>query len=398
MSYPGEVRCAVLFGLLAVVACNRDEGKPRISRDRSERPRRIIEPPSGVVRSLPPHAIRAEGVGPFKLNERLDSVLLQLPGGPRITQFDITNVVHRTLIRAEEDTVLIGGADSTGTASFIAVVDPKVARTENGIHVGATRTEIDKAIGAPILEVDRARDPRVRVGDTLRNLRVILDGDRGTAGALVLVSDPRPPAEPSGCTRPISPRGIGACLGTSEAGEVITTTGDDLQIEAPDGARIGALHIDHLVFAAPLRNPVDGRDELMAITRIDEPTQRTWSIQSYRLDGKLARSIEPTPIYQMSSANARWIGGELRDVEIYAELTARADAIEVGGLLTIANGDKIRYVMTLSTSVVPRRHARPAAVGSAGSAAASADPTDAAIAPTTAPKLTPDADPGDGSD
>src|SRR5205809_539568 len=124
----------LLIGVVLAGACTRDtpEKPTKVSRDQ-ERPRRIIEPPSGVVRPLPPHAIRAEGVGPYKLGERLDTLLDQQPSGPRITLFEITNVVHRTLIRAEDDTVLIGGADQSGNASFVAVVGPEVARTENGV-------------------------------------------------------------------------------------------------------------------------------------------------------------------------------------------------------------------------------------------------------------------------
>ena len=39
-------------------------------------------------------------------------------------------------------------------------------------------------------------------------------------------------------------------------------------------------------------------------------------------------------VYQLSNANARWIGADLHDVELYLELTGRPDGIDVGGLLT----------------------------------------------------------------
>ncbi|MCX5743910.1 MAG: hypothetical protein NT062_15580 [Proteobacteria bacterium] len=357
-------------GVLAIVlllgACSDARDKPHIQRDRAERPRRIIEPPSGIVRSLPPHAIRAEGVGPYRLGERLDTLLEQLPGGPRIALFDIPNFVHRSLIRAEDDTVLIGGAEPSGTASFVAVIGPEVARTESGIHVGVAREDLDHALGPIVEDLDRARDPRVLIGEHLRNLSVILDGKR--ARALVVTANARPviPPDPTACIRPArTDRAFGACMtatGIGSAapptGELVEVTGDDVVISSLDGVRLAVLHLPTLVFAAPLRNPVDGRDELVAIMRSDEPNARTWSLVAYRLDGKLVRTIEPTMIYQLSSANVRWIGGELRDVEIYAELIARPDAIETGGLLTIENGGKLRYVMTISSSVVPRRHAK----------------------------------------
>jgi len=55
----------------------------------------------------------------------------------------------------------------------------------------------------------------------------------------------------------------------------------------------------------------------------------------------------------------RWIGADLRDVELYLELTSRPDAIEVGGLLTTPGSPrtatKIRDVVVIANASVPRK-------------------------------------------
>ena len=64
--------------VLVLVASCSDHGKPEVQRD-PERQRRVIEPPSGRVRPLPPHAIRGDGVGPYRLRASLAELLEQLP-------------------------------------------------------------------------------------------------------------------------------------------------------------------------------------------------------------------------------------------------------------------------------------------------------------------------------
>jgi hypothetical protein len=130
------------------------------------------------------------------------------------------------------------------------------------------------------------------------------------------------------------------------------------------------LHVPNLVFAVPLRNPIDGRDDLVVITRVDDPQQRTWSLTAYRLEPrKWTFAVDNnTQLYALSSNETRWIGADLRDVDLYLELTSRADGIEVGGLLTTRTSQKIRDVVVLSKVVAARRRAKtvPAESGDAG--------------------------------
>ncbi len=353
--------------LVTLLACTeRERAKPIVD----HLPRRVIEPQTGnVVRALPPFAIQKDSVGPYKLGEPLAKVLENLPSGPRIALFDIPGVVHRSLIRTEEDTVLIGG-EPTSLVSLVAVIGADVARTESGAHVGATREELTRLLGQPAEDPDRARDPRVIVPAAFRSLHVVMDGDR--ASALVLVADPSPPSSvAAACARPpAGEKSFGTCL---DKGEIVDVDGDDLTIRTPEAEKpFTALRIGGLVFAAPLRNLVDGHDELVAISRTDDPQLRTWTLHVYRLldGGKLVRAIEPAALYQLSSSNARWIGADLRDVDLYLDLVSRPDAIEVGGLLTtkggLAGATKIRDVVAISPIPVARRHGKVVEVVDAG--------------------------------
>ena len=367
-----------LIVLVALVGCS-DHARTDVPTP-DPHTRRVIELPAGTMRPLPPHAIRADGVGPYKLGAQLESILAQLPGGPRIAQYDIPGVVRRSLIRAEDDAVLIGG-EPRGAVSFVAVVGAEVARTESGVHVGSSRDELVRALGPLADDPDHARDPRLLAPMGLPGSRAIVGDDHVVA--LVVASDvdaprralpavPSAPPEPAVCARPapIAPNQFGACLAT---GELITAEADELVVRAGDSDRpLARVPLAGLVFAAALR--AGDRDEVVAVTRADDGQQRTWSLVAFRLDGgRLVRAIEPSPLYQLSGANARWIGADLRDLDLYLELSSRPDAIEIGGLLATRVGDKLHDVLVISPISVARRRARPPVADDAGVAVEPAD-------------------------
>jgi hypothetical protein len=295
----------------------------------------------------------------------VSELLDQLPSGPRITQLTIPGIVHRDLLRAEEDAILIG-AEPQGKSTFVAVVRGDIARTEAGIHVGSTREELAKALGAPLEELDRARDPRLVVPTNMKNMRAVFDDNQIAAIVVVAEADrptplkvdaPEPP-----CTRPASDatkNRFGICLTT--AGELVRAQNDELLLVTRDGEKpITSLPIRGLVYAAALRNPLDNRDDLIAITRSGDAQSRTWSLAAYRIaDGKLVRTIEPQQLYQLNAGNARWIGAELDSLDLYLELTSRSDSIEVGGLLTTRTDEgKIRDIVVIAPVSVARRRAK----------------------------------------
>jgi hypothetical protein len=349
--------------VLALAACS--NGKTAEPKREPERQRRVVEPPSGGVRAMPPHAIRSDGVGPYKLGATVAALLDQLPSGPRITQFALPGVIQRDILRAEDDAILIG-AEPQGKAMFVSVVRAEIARTEAGIHVGSTREELERALGAPLDEPDRAQDPRVVVPSGMKNARILLDEGRITA--FVVVAEPeraKESAAESACTRPAGDRErrvFGICL--TSAGELVRQTGDELAVLARDGEKpIARTSVPGLVYAAALRNPSDGRDDLVAVVRSEDAQSKTWSLVAYRLhEGKLVPVLAPSAskLYELTDASARWIGADIAHVELYLELAGRADSIEVGGLLTTREAGQIHDMVVISPVSVARRRPRPA--------------------------------------
>ena len=361
----------VCIALLLAACSNHDQ--PQL---KTERQPRVIDPPPQGVRALPPHAIRADGVGPYRLGAPLEQLGNQVPSGARNAQVNIQDVVHLSVLHAEDDAILIGSADPLGRASFVSVVRGDIARTASEIHVGSTRDELARALGAPVVELDRAHDPHVIVPANMRELRAVLEGDR-IIGLVIAPAEP-PVKEAEGCLRPAvevddtirAPRlKFGACVtGTPD---VVTLDGDELTIRAVDSDKIIALpKIPNIVWAGALRAP-DGRDEVVAIARTVDAAERTWFLFAYRLDAGFhpVRVVDPAQIYRLTAANARWIGSELADLDLELEVTSHADTIEVGGLLTTRKGDKLRDLVVLSSVPVPRRRAK----------SASSEATDAGI-------------------
>ncbi len=352
--------------LLAAGACG-GEAKDRNEPAPVERARRVIEPPVGIVRPLPPFLISSAGVGPYRLGDRLADILQQLPTGPRIAMFEIPTVLHRGLIRAEEnDSIRIGG-EPNGTATSVAVVDANVARTESGIHVGSTHADLEKSGIAPP-ELGRAHDPRLEILTNPRGARVLFDpGRKDRIAAIIVSTEPlaaKTPAEPA-CPRPVSTdTAFGACFSGSGPGEHVDLDGNDIAIRSAESDRlIAPLRVTaNVVFAAPLR--VEGRDELVIVTRNDTPQLRTWSLLAYRFEGGKLTKTADGPLYTVSATNARWIGVELPDIDVYLEIVAGNDSFEVGGLLTTradpAEQGPWRDVMVISPVSVPRRHEKPA--------------------------------------
>ena len=368
----------MLVALLA--ACDHDQSTQPPKRDPLP-PRRIIEPPTtGIVRQLPPHAIRADGVGPYKIGDKVSVVLQQLPSGPRIVRFELPGIVRTSVVRAEEGGSVIIGGESTSSVNFVAVVGgSEIARTEkSNVHVGSSVEELERALGPFLDDPDRARAPELVIPSQLRSVRVLVDDERITTIAVTADATNQRTIPEATCTRPdvkrVEGKKFAACL--TQAGEVIDIEGGDVTVRAANGeTRVATLRIPNLVFATPLRNLAEGRDEIIAITRVENASERQWSLTAYRLDGaRFVRVIDNEPIYELSAARTRWIGAELRDVNLYFELTSQTDGIEVGGLLTThgASG-KIRDVAVISPIRVARKGGKSGGGDAASSGSAARD-------------------------
>lgn len=352
--------------VLALFGCSdRDHAHASATEVAPDRTPRVLDPPPQNVRALPPHAIRRDGVGPYRLGLTLEQLGTQVPSGGRNALIDIDRVVHLSVLHAEDDAIQVGG-EPLGRASFVAVIGGKIARTESGIQVGSTRDELVQALGAPEVTLTRARDPHIVVPSNLRELRAVLDGDK-VIGLVVTASDP--PVKAEGCVRPTPVSTgeeirFGACLTGAPA--IVTIDGDELVARSVEPAKWSAkIPLASLMlgrtfkFAAALRAP-DGKDEIVAVTEAEDATAKTWYLVAFRVEGGKLEKIADGQAYQLTATNARWIGSTLHDLDLLLEVTNRGDTFEVGGLLTHRTNDKLRDLLVLSPAQVLRRRPKSA--------------------------------------
>lgn len=305
---------------------------------------------------MPPYSVTASQVGPYKLNERMASVLEVLESGPRIERFEIANVVHTSLVRAERGTILIGASEPTGSSTLVAVINRTDARTDADLFVGVPLAKL----GTRFESSDWAADPRIAVTTAMASARFLTDDREVTA--IAILADRAPPRPvpvdaQEGCMRPASERDrFGICLGGAPRQVEVDGERDELVIHTVEGKALATIHVPDVIFAAALRNPLDGRDDLVVVSRTDEPQQRSWNLVGFRLEGtRRITVVDPLPVYQLSTSQVRGIGVDLKDLELYLELDSKQEGIVVGGLLTTRANHKLRDVVSLLPVAVPRR-------------------------------------------
>jgi hypothetical protein len=123
------------------------------------------------VHAYPPHAIRADGVGPYRIGTLFSDVLYALPQDPRVELLQIGRLADWRVARAENGQILIGAEDDV---AFVSVLAPDVARTSSGVGVGSTGAELIKALG-PEAEERGAADRKIYEFPSLPNVRFVTD-------------------------------------------------------------------------------------------------------------------------------------------------------------------------------------------------------------------------------
>lgn len=319
--------------LVGLAACGGDKAP---TTERREAPtRRVIEPPHGDVRALPPHAITADGVGPFKLGLAMTESAASLPPGTRMSILQIPGVVDHSVLR---DAGLIIGGERSGATSYIAVIRVAIARTGDGIGVGTDRAALERALGPAVGDPQTVRDPGLWVGAGLPGARFVLYADR--VGALVLSAPPtRGPAPDDGCVRPdlvdvvgLPATARGACLDGAQA---IAAAGEQVvALATADGKvkRVATADVPGLRWAAPIRGPA-GVDEVVAVAEQVTADGRTAVVQVMALEGGRLVRLGEVDAFRLSETSAGWIGARLADLEVRLEITRVGDELTIGGLL-----------------------------------------------------------------
>ena len=405
----------------------------------ASRVRRLLQPPEGEVRAVPPHAIHGRGVGPYVLGTSLRSILGLLPRGPRVMLMQIDGLVDYSLVRAEADTLLIGVEPPTGV-TFLSVLDDATARTGAGVGVGTAAADLGKALGAELAAPNRAVDPRLLVFARLPNARFLLDGAGGHVVAVVVRQDERAPEESErdrarGGAAPA--RGVAAaaaaaatpCLVEGEppareailqaaalvsepaaasasadgpdevatvgyacfaapaadapmAGAVVSGAGQVAVVGGEPGKlrRLAVQPVPGLVYAAPLDVDGDGRSEIAIVAQRATAEEHAVSLELLRLEGGRLHRLVAQDVYRVSATNAAWVGARLEEIDLMVELRAEAEAVQVTGLYVHRGEARPQTVAPLVRVDVPVRPVKRPAPAAPASAPASSEPADAAAA------------------
>jgi hypothetical protein len=382
--------------LVAFAAC-RDESAPAREKDEGLG-QRVFRAPAGVVRAVPPHRIQPNSIGPYRLGAEFKAILSTLPYGPRVEVIQIERVVgtHR-LVRVAQDAILVGIGQS-GKASFIAALEPEIAKTEDGWGVGSEIDTLREALG-PERTINGARDPRLVELARLPNARVVVEGHRVDAivvgpdasaddgrrgdlgpadalsggGASGSAAKTRPPArEPDGdgCTAASALEALGGepVAETARAGdkqaavhygcftgaspEAVVVDRDQLVLVGGEPGRLRKMataSVPGLLFASAVDVDGDDRHEVVAVAEKRSEEALTVSLEVLRGDGGRLVSSTSEELYRV---DASLPVAKLKDIQLLIEAHLMGDSLEVGGLFLHWDGDDVRSVAPLSTRTV----------------------------------------------
>lgn len=334
----------------------------------------MIGAPPRHVRALPPHAIGAEGVGPYKLGVPMAHVLSTLPSGPRMALLQIPGVLDYSIVRDEG--LLVGG-ERQGAASFIAVVRQEIARTEDGVGVRATTATLVSKVGPALATLTVARDPNLWLGVKLpgahfvmaagRVIGVLLTAVAPGAAPVLAASDADAGVGGPRCDRAATTAAdfsgaalgvefVPACLGGADG---VGITGELVVVAARTvgdarARRVAAAEVRGLRWAAPIEFD-RGRDEIIAVAETRDDQVRVFSVIALRLDGTRLVRVADAEVYRLDEQRAAWIGASLDDLAMYLEVQVDGDVLMAGGVLVHGGRGGVRELAPLLPVTIRRR-------------------------------------------
>lgn len=390
---------AVMVGLLALASpgCRDVEVAPLP--DAAPPPPRRHVGKQGSVRSLPPHAVTAQAIGPYRIGEPMAAILADMPGGPRLNVLKLPRVVDTRVARIEENNLLVGGQEHS---EFIAIVGRDIARTEAGFGVATTVAKIMEAVEVPP-DASVVRDRRMLVLPALPGLRLIAGGSRSSdvVTAMLLhapAAATAPAPNPAGChaaTLPLAAIEPGPAPSTAIVASCFADAGDALLIAADvvtrhvvengKWRRDASLTVKGLVVAGPLRTAAR-HDDLLVIARERDAYALKYHASLWRLEGNRFTRLAGDAIYRIEAINAEAVGASLDELDLVIEATFAGGQLEFGGVLLIRTARGLRDVVPLLPAVVPLRRrapaeARPATVTTSPAASPPSAEADAALPP-----------------
>jgi hypothetical protein len=367
------------------------------------------------VHAYPPHAIRSDGVGPYLLGMDIKRVFDELPGGPRLELLQLGRVVNWRVVRAEGSDLVICG-DAKNQVGAVAVLGAGVARTTEGMGVGAPRAALEQALGKPVDADDVVRDRRIAVFEALPGVHFVTDAgpdvppDKTKVAAVVVAREavpaPAPPRPPSVCrtggplagaraevlqaARAKGPPVLDAwvrfgCV-SAAAPEAIVVGGGELALIAGEPGklrRLASVPAPGAELAGALDLDGDGKDEVVWVSQRRSEAEHAVELHVLRWEGgRLVELLAERPIVIGVDAAAA-AGITPAQLDLALEVRAGgAGTLRLGGIYLARVGGRLREVAPLSPLTVrlePRR-----SLASGASEAELGEPRDAPSADATA--------------
>lgn len=352
--------------------CGRDS--TRIEIPPLEVPRRDAGKATGEVRAYPPHAIRADGVGPYLLGQDLKQVMRVLPEGPNLELLQLGGYANWRLARAEGGAIAIG-ADSANVVQFVSVLKGEVARTSAGVGVGSTGAELEKALGPPDTGKAVVRDRQVWTFANFPTVSfltdVAADADPETAKVIAVVVARRKvvtAARREGCAAgpnaPLTevvaaaragkptletPLTAAGCV-TGHASEAVVLGGGEVILVGGEPGKLKRLASLPATgdFVGLLDIDGDGREEIVTGSQGVDDGEHSVSMQVHRWDaGKLSTILSERP-FAIGAAAAAGAGVVPSEIELVLEVRGDRGELEVGGFYLARRAGTLRLVAPLA--------------------------------------------------
>lgn len=321
--------------LLAVAWACREE-QPAATHE--EAARRIPSPRPNPVRALPPFAVRATGVGPYKLGEALPDLLQEPPYG--VTVFDAPGLVRLNVIHAEQGGVVAGGSP-LAPASFVAVVRPGMAQIERGADIGTTAERLHEIMGRPVAGL---ADRRGVVFARAPQITFLV----GTHVEALLVSDERPPNDRCAINPVVRDMSLPQLphRGCGNKGVMVAWSEHGAALVSDRAAEHGPITpLAGLIAVGP-----GVATEVGALRVEGTPSSRTWYYVSFRREGnRLVRTGEQV-LYELTTERVAVLAATLADVDLVVRVS---DGV-AGGLLVVRRTGVLSEVLPLVRRPVNR--------------------------------------------
>ncbi len=356
-----------LLPLLLLCVLSSCSDRERKKHEGTELPRRVLRPAPERVLAMAPHNIHKSGMGPYKLGDELKTVLGLLPQGPRVELFGIEGLFNYSLVRAENGMLLLGVEPPSGV-KFVSALSADVARTDRGIGVGTTRSELFQAFGEVEESLHATRDPRVLSFRKVPETRFVMQAERVQAvivgGGLEEAASP----SPFSCKRPDTlsandirdalkaPTAVVFTLCVAGKPAAVVAQGARVSLFGEENGkwrRLASHNLPDLSYVVPFDLDGDNNQEVAIVLAERTPLFLAARVRIYSFAGGRWEPVIDHPAYRLTAEAVGWVGAKLDEVDMLIELSVTGGRLWIGGLFLDVTGQRARNLVPLEPVEVP---------------------------------------------